>query len=71
MISTKTDKSAIDLAGVEAGAKILVALAGGSPATRAQIPAGDQTRRSMVCATNRDIENLVIIRNSLLKQGTL
>ena len=66
--STKTEKWAIDLAWGEAGAKMLVALAVGSPATHAQIPAGDQKRRSMVCATKRDNENFVLIRNSLLKQ---
>jgi len=67
--STKTDKWAIDLAGVEAGAKILVALGVGSPGALAQTPVADQNRRSMVCAKNRDVEDFVLIKNSLLKQA--
>ena len=69
MTSAKTDKSAIDLAGVEAGAKILVALGVGSPGALAQTPVADQSRRSMVCAKNRDVEGFVLIKNSLLKQA--
>ena len=66
--STKTDKWAIDLAGVEAGAKILVALGVGSPGALAQTPVADQNRRSIVCAKGRNVEDSVLIRNSLLKQ---
>ena len=69
MTSAKTDKSAIDLAEVDAGAKILVALAEGSPGALAQTPVADQNRRSMVCAKDRNVEDFVLIKNSLLKQA--
>ena len=69
MTSTKTDKSTIDLAWVEAGAKILVPLAAGSPGALAQTPIADQNRRSMVSAKDRNVEDAVLIGNSLLKQG--
>ena len=67
--STKTNKWAIDLAGVEAGAKILVALGVAAPGALAQTPVADQNRRSMVSAKNRDAEDFVLIKNSLLKQA--
>src|SRR5271154_6853409 len=55
--STKTDKSAIDLAGVEAGAKIFVPCFG----SLAHTVTADQKRRGIVCASDRTVEDFLNI----------
>jgi hypothetical protein len=64
--STKTDKSAIDLAGVEAGAKIFVPLEDEPFGSLAQTVIAGQKRRSIVCARNRNVEVFLGIDISLL-----
>src|SRR5580704_6018196 len=64
--STKTDKSAIDLAGVEAGAKIFVPREDGPFGSLAHTVAADQKKRSIARACNRTIEDLLNINISLL-----
>src|SRR6267154_1131291 len=69
--STKTDKSAIDLAGVEAGAKIFVPLGDEPFGSLAHTATADQKRRSMVCARNRHVEDFIFnIDISLLPFST-
>jgi|SRR5271156_2202179 len=64
--STKTDKSAIDLAGVEAGAKIFVPFEGEAFGSLAHDAIADQKSRSIVCVRNRTVEDFLNIDISLL-----
>jgi len=65
--STKTDKSAIDLAGVEAGAKIFVPLGDELFGSLAHPATADQNRRSIVCASIRNVEDFILnVDTSLL-----
>ena len=57
--STKTDKSAIDLAGVEAGAKIFVPREDDPLGSVAHTAIADQNRRSIVCTRDRTVEDFV------------
>ena len=70
MTSTKTDRFAIDLAGVEAGAKIFVPLAD-EPGSLAHAATADQKIRNIVCARNRKVEDFIFnIDISLLPFST-
>ena len=62
MTSTKTDKSAIDLAGVEAGEKMLVPLLGVPSGPTAQGEVVDQNGRSTICQP-RDKTDFVLRPN--------
>jgi hypothetical protein len=66
MTSTKTDKFAIDLAGVEAGAKIFVPLAD-EPGSLAHTATADQNRRSIVCERNRTVADFLNIDISVFR----
>jgi hypothetical protein len=68
--STKTDKSAIDLAGVEAGAKIFVPLEDEPFASLAHAAIPDQKSGSIVCVRNRTVEDFLNIDISLLLFST-
>ena len=68
--STKVDKSAIDLAGVEAGAKIFVPLEDEPFGSLAHTVIADQKRRSIACAKNRTVEGFLGIDISLLPFST-
>jgi hypothetical protein len=57
--STKTDKSAIALAGVEAGAKIFVPLGDEPFGSLAHTAIADQNRRSIVCTWDRIVEDFI------------
>lgn len=57
MTSTKTDKLAIDLAGVDAGAKMLVVPAVGSVLPLAQATAG-RSRKAAACATVPNLDDV-------------
>jgi hypothetical protein len=59
MTSTKTDKSAIDLAGVEAGEKIFVPCGDGLLGPLSPTAITDQERRNIVCARNRTVEDFI------------
>src|ERR1700685_965535 len=59
MTSTKIDKSAIDLAGVEAGAKIFVPGGDEPCGSLAHTAIADQNRRSIVRKENRNIEDFI------------
>ena len=70
--STKMDKSAIDLAGVEAGAKIFVPGEDEPFGSLAHAVTADQNRRSIVCERNRNVEDFIFkIDISLLPISTL
>jgi hypothetical protein len=72
MTSTKTDKSAIALAGVEAGAKIFVPCGDESFGSLAHTPIADQNSRTIVCARNRNVEDFIFnIDISLLPFSSL
>jgi len=64
--STKIDKSAIDLAGVEAGAKIFVPLEDDPFGSLAHTVIADQKTRRIVCARNRKVEDFRNTDMSLL-----
>ena len=51
----------MDRAGVEAGAKILVPFEGEPLGSIAHTATEDQTRRSVVCASNRTVEDVLNI----------
>ena len=57
--STKTDKLAIDLAGVEAGAKIFVPFGDKPLGSLAHTAMANQNRRSIVCTKNRNVEDCI------------
>ena len=57
---TKTDKFVMDLAGVEAGAKMLVPLEDEPFGSLAHTAAGNQNRRSISCAKNRTVEYFIV-----------
>ena len=59
MTSTKTEKSAIDLAGVEAGAKMFVPLEDKLPGWLPHAAMADQNRRIIARAENRNVEDFV------------
>ena len=65
MASTKTDKFAIDWAGVEAGAKIFVPL-GDEPFRSLAHNVADQARKGIVCASNRNVEDFLHVDTNLL-----
>src|SRR5580693_1573443 len=56
MTSTKTDRSTIDLAGVEAGEKMLVLWSVERPGATAQSDLADQNKRSAVCQPAHKVE---------------
>jgi hypothetical protein len=58
MTNTKTDKFVIDLAGVEAGAKMFVP-GEDDPGSLAQTVIADQKERSIVCTRNRTVEDVI------------
>src|ERR1700749_889545 len=58
MTSTKTDKLAIDLAGVETGAKIFVPGEDELWGSLAHITGAVQNRRSVVCVSNRSLDEI-------------
>jgi hypothetical protein len=71
MASTKTDKSAIDLAGVEAGAKIFVPWEGELVGSLAHTVRADQRSRIIVCTRNPTVEDFIFnIEISLLSSFT-
>src|ERR1700722_11445442 len=57
--STKMDKSAIDLAGVEAGAKIFVPGKDNPFGSLAHPIPVEQTKRDIVCASTRTVEDFL------------
>jgi hypothetical protein len=59
MTSTQTDKSAMDLAGVEAGEKIFVPCGDGPFGSVAQTAMADQNGRTVVCARHRKVEDFI------------
>ena len=59
MTSTKTDKSEIDLAGVEAGEKMFVPWGDETCGSLAHTAIADQNRSSIVCVRRRNIEDFV------------
>jgi hypothetical protein len=68
--STKTDKSAIDLAGVEAGAKIFVPFEGETFGSLAHTVRAEQKRRSIVCARDRTVDDFLNTNISPLSFST-
>jgi len=70
MTSTKADRSAIDLAGVETGAKIFVPLEGEPFHSLAHTVTADHRRRSFVCARSRTVEDVLGTDISLLPFST-
>jgi hypothetical protein len=64
------DKSAMDLAGVEAGAKIFVPLEDGPIGSIAHAVMADQQRRSIVCENNRTAADFLNIDIALLPFST-
>ena len=66
MASTKTDKSAIDLAGVEAGEKMLVLWAVEPPGSTAQSGVMDQNRRSAICQPESKLDFILSVNIYLL-----
>jgi hypothetical protein len=70
MTSTKIDKSAIDLAGVEAEEKILVLWAVESLGSTAQSGLPDQNRRSAICQPESRLDfSLSVNTYLILVQG--
>jgi len=59
MTRTKTDKSAIDLAGVEAGEKIFVPFGDEPFGSIAHDAAADHNGRTIVCARHRKVEDFI------------
>ena len=59
MTSTKTDKPAIDLAALEAGAKMFVPLGDEPFGSLAHAAIADQNRSSTVCARNRNVDTFI------------
>jgi hypothetical protein len=57
--STNRDSPKIDFAGVDAGAKMFVPSGKEPFGSLAHTAAADQNRRPIVCARNRDIEDLI------------
>ena len=58
--STKTDKLVIDLAGVEAGAKIFVPCRDALVVSLAQTATEDQNRRAIACASTHIVEDFLL-----------
>jgi hypothetical protein len=68
--STKTDKSAIDLAGVEAGEKMLVVWAVEPPGSTAQSDLADQNIRSAIRRERHKLDFILSVNISLLPSKT-
>ena len=66
MTSTKTDTSAIDLAGVEAGEKMLVPWPVEPPGSTAQSGLADQNRRSAICQPHSKLDFILSVNIYLL-----
>ena len=68
--NTKMDKSAIDLAGLDAGAKIFVPGEDEPLGSLAHNVITDQKRRSVACVRDRTVDSFLNIEISLLSLPT-